>query len=453
VDDKFWIPRLAGGDEPRYVAIVEALRSDIDAGRVAGGSRLLPHREMAGRLGLSVGTVSRAYALAKQQGLISGEVGRGSFVLPVSPGGSEAKARCNLALNIAPNTGEARLIAETMREVATVGTVSPLLGYLPHQGTLAHRRVFAGWIEKSGVPCPIERLFLTHGAQHAAAMALGAAASAGDTVLGEAYTYSGLTALAQVAGMRLRGVEIDADGIVPEALDAAIVETGARVVYLTPTLQSPTGTILPTGRRAEVADIIRRRDVVLIEDDVYSFLVADPPLPISTLAPERCFYVTGFAKSLAPGIRVGAVAVPEAYHERSLRALRALGWMAAPLMVETVSRIIAGGGLAEQVRRKRGRARELQQIARRTFGDATPSRRDGFHYWLPLDGEPALINLVTRAAGDGIDLAPPYALPAPRAPATGVRLCLGGAGSDEALAGALATLRRIVSETAFLSVV
>lgn len=75
-----WLPVLAEADGPRYLAFVQALEHDIQTGLLKPGTRLLPQRDMAIQLGLSVGTVSRAYAEAETRGLISGEVGRGTFV-------------------------------------------------------------------------------------------------------------------------------------------------------------------------------------------------------------------------------------------------------------------------------------------------------------------------------------------------------------------------------------
>ncbi len=75
-----WVPALASLPGPRYLAFVPALEADIASGRVKPGMRLLPQRDMAQRLDLSVGTISKAYAEAEQRGLISGEVGRGTFV-------------------------------------------------------------------------------------------------------------------------------------------------------------------------------------------------------------------------------------------------------------------------------------------------------------------------------------------------------------------------------------
>src|SRR5882672_1788053 len=75
-----WSPRIPPDLEPKYQALLDALQADIEAGVLAPGTRLPTQRELASRLGIAIGTVSRAYALAEERGIVSGEVGRGTFV-------------------------------------------------------------------------------------------------------------------------------------------------------------------------------------------------------------------------------------------------------------------------------------------------------------------------------------------------------------------------------------
>ena len=77
-----WQPDISTFPGPRYLAIADALSDDIRQQRMAPGTRLPTHRELAFRLGVTVGTVTRAYAEAERRGLIGGEVGRGTFVRP-----------------------------------------------------------------------------------------------------------------------------------------------------------------------------------------------------------------------------------------------------------------------------------------------------------------------------------------------------------------------------------
>ena len=455
-----WLPVLTSESSPRYLAIVEVLEADISAGRIKPGSRLLPQRDMATRLGLSVGTISKAYAEAERRGLISGEVGRGTFVLGRGhePGvGGEARPHppVNLALNVPPSTGEDALIAAVLAEMAADGGTAELLGYLPHQGRRDHREAIAGWLGAHAMPVDADQLFVTHGAQHAISLALSALAKPGEIVAAEAMTYSGMIALAAQTGCRLHGAEIDDHGLLPDALEGVLASTGARVVYAMPTLQTPTGVVMPDARREAIAEIIRKRDAFLIEDDAYGFLFTAPPRPLSALIPERSFYAVSFAKCLAPGLRIGAMVAPDAYRDRIVNGLRATGWMATPIMAELVKRLILNGGLAEQVREKREQAAARVEIARRVLGHRLRmvSAQPGFHVWLELGPGRTITGLIGQAAQAGITLAAPAAL-RPLDPANvGLRLCLGGAASKVELERVLRALRNILDNAEEPSIV
>jgi DNA-binding transcriptional MocR family regulator len=447
---------MAGG--PRYLAFVEALENDVQAGILKPGARLLPQRDMAQLLRLSVGTVSRAYAEAEARGLISGEVGRGTFVQRRRPPTSTQGAgqnTINLALNVPPSTGEAELIASVLSEILDDGALAPLLGYLPHQGMPSHREIVASWLARFGMTADLSNLFITHGGQHAISIALNMVAAPHDVVLTERFTYSGMVALSAQNGYRLHGVDGDADGLLPDALDHAFHETGARVLFATPTLQTPTGTVMTLERRAAIAATIRKHDAYLVEDDVYAFLFATPPAPIATLIPERSFYVTSFAKCLAPGLRIGAMIAPEQFRDRGINAVRATGWMAQPIMAEVVARLIHSGDLLRQVHAKRNAAAQRNAIADRVLGAwlAPLAGAPSFHRWLPIPAGRTLIALITQAAQAGITITPPGALQQVDRGTLGIRLCLGHPASDDVLERALLKLKQILETAEAISFV
>ena len=453
-----WIPVLGQTDGPRYLALVQSLESDVQAGILKPGTRLLPQRDMANQLGLSVGTVSRAYAEAEARGLISGEVGRGTFVqrrrLPSSANGA-GQNTLNLALNVPPPTGEDELIASVLSEILADGALPPLLGYLPHQGLAAHRQIMAGWLTAFGVKADVENLFITHGGQHALSIALNMVAAPRDTVLTERFTYSGMIALSAQNGYRLHGVDGDDEGLLPDALDRAFSETGARTLFAMPSLQTPMGTVMTPARRRQIADVVAKHDAFLLEDDVYAFLFATPPTPVSALIGERSFYVTSFAKCLSPGLRIGAMIVPERFRDRSINAVRATGWMAQPIMAEVVARLIHSGDLLRQVHAKRAAAARRNEIADRLLGRwlSPMAGTPGFHRWLPIPPGRTLIALVTQAAQAGITIAPPGALQQVDRGTLGIRLCLGYPPTDAVLEKALLDLRQILETAETISFV
>jgi DNA-binding transcriptional MocR family regulator len=176
---------------------------------------------------------------------------------------------------------------------------------------------------------------------------------------------------------------------------------------------------------------------------------------VSALIPDRSFYVTSFAKCLAPGLRIGAMIVPEQFRDRSINAVRATGWMASPIMAEVIARLLHSGDLLRQVHLKRAAAARRNAIADRLLGNwLTPlSGTAGFHRWLPIPAGRTLIALVTQAAQAGITIAPPGALQQVDRGTLGIRLCLGHPATDDILENALLELKRILESAEAISFV
>ncbi|HEX8706827.1 MAG TPA: GntR family transcriptional regulator, partial [Pyrinomonadaceae bacterium] len=152
-----WTPDLSETGGPLSRAIVNALAADIEAGRIEPGTRLPTHRELADRLGVAIGTVTRAYALAKRRGLVSGEVGRGTFVGSGTGASREetsggAEAPIDLSKNQIARETQDRLLAETLAALSARSDLAPLLEYYqPAEGVSRHRAAGAAWVGRIGL--------------------------------------------------------------------------------------------------------------------------------------------------------------------------------------------------------------------------------------------------------------------------------------------------------------
>lgn len=429
-----WTPTLPQGPAPLYERLVEVLRADIASGVLGEGARLPPQRDLAHRLGLGLGTVTRAYVEAEKAGLVQAHVGRGSFVRGAGAA-KTASARDNglidLARNIAPGAPARARLAETLARLRRRGDLLDHLDYAPSAGLDGQRRAGAAWLARSGGLANADwtRLVVCAGAQQGLNLAFGAVARPGDTVLCEASTFYGVKALAEHAGYRLKGLPMDAEGLLPEALDRAAADGGARVVAVQPTLQNPTGRIMGPGRRAEILAVARKHDLWIIEDDIYAIYAPGAPPPFAALAPERAFHVSGVSKSLAPGLRTGFLVVPPGDHlDRVLRAVRALsyappnfgGLIAAQWIEDGVADQIAAEAVAEMA--------ERMTMARAILGAAAapPASASAPHLWLPLP-ELEAERAAGRALRGGVELTPPSAPIVEPGLETGLRLCLGAA--------------------------
>lgn len=396
-----WLPMIEGRSGPRYRAIADALQQDIAEGRILPGVRLPTHRDLAWRLGVTVGTVTRAYVEAERRGLISGEVGRGTFVRPLTPDypvrkreddrplqaadGKNEPEFIDLAGNAPPPAPLAREIGAMLAEVATDPQVDEYLRYRPSNGLAAHREAGARWIATFGHTVEPDQVVPTHGAQHATLLAAASSLRAGDVLLTEKLTYFGIKSVARVLGLRLHGVEMDAQGLLPEALDLAIRATNAKALYTMPTMQNPTNAILPVERREAVAEICRRHGVVIIEDDIYNFLPDEPMPPLAVFAPERTLYITNLSKSVAPALRVGFLSGPQSLIDAAQTAMRASSIMASPLLQEAAARLINDGTAQKSAELIREEVRARQLIAGRILGDAEMARQPtSMHLWLTL---------------------------------------------------------------------
>src|SRR4051812_8873008 len=220
-----WVPDLAGRSGPRYIAIAEQLGRDLDTGRLKPGDRLPTHRELAWKLGVTVGTVTRAYAEAERRGLIAGEVGRGTFVRDRRPESTALPQPVpdddfvDLTRSFPVQERPSPEIARVVAELAASPALAQVLGYATTLGLPTHRAAGVEWLAQSGLNTTPNEVVITNGGQHGILLALAAVARAGDVVLTEQLTFYGMKSAAALLGLRLHGVAMDEHGLLPQALE------------------------------------------------------------------------------------------------------------------------------------------------------------------------------------------------------------------------------------------
>ena len=439
-----WSPRVEGRSGPRYLAIVEALTEDLAAGVLRHGGRLPTHRDLADRLGVTVGTVSRAYAEAARRGLVSGEVGRGTFVRGGEGGGEaeEAERVVDLSQNHPPEPATQPQRSALLAALAVLtarGDAGRLLDYPAAGGNPADREAGAAWIARAGVPAAPHDVLVCTGSQHGLTVVLATLLEPGDLLLTEALTYAGVKAVAGLLHLRLKGLPIDAYGLRPDALEAACREGGAKALYVIPTHHNPTTAVMPEGRRHEIVAVARTHGLVVVEDDVHGLLPPERPRPIAALAPERCYYLTSTSKTLAPGLRVAYVLAPPAMIPRLVANLRATTWAVAPLTAAVASLWIRDGTADRLLETRRFEARDRQAIARtRLAGADVDAKAEAYYLWLRLPEPWRGDAFAAEARARGVLVTPAEAFAVGREPAPhAVRICLGAARTREALARGL----------------
>jgi len=445
-----WLPDLAPWPGPRYVALAEALAQDIASGTLLEGTRLPPQRELAYRLGVTVGTVSRAFTLAAERGLVSGEVGRGTYVRarrpapcrpdPVNDGGDAELIK--LTVNAPPDPSYQTLLAEGLAEVVGGGGLDGLLAYTPRRGFADHRAAAAAWIGRVGVEVSPEQIVITGGAHQAIVTVFAALARPAEPILVEALTYAGVCHVAERLGLRLQGLAMDDDGLLPEALEQAARSGQARLLFVNPTAHNPTTATMSERRREAIVASARKHDLIIIEDDVYGQLPERRPPPIAALAPERTIHVSSASKSVAPGLRLGIIWSPDPLQQRIVEAQHDLFLTCPPLMAELFRHWLANGMADRLARRQRIEAAARQALARELLrGHDYRAQPTSYHIWLPLPPpwRTAGFTAALRERGVAVDPGSAFAVDPANAPHA-VRISLSAAASRERLARALTVI-------------
>jgi len=416
-----WLPNLEGRKGPVYRAIADAIDADVESGTLRAGTRLPPHRDLADHLGVTVTTVTRAYTEAARRGLTSGHVGRGTFIRGREP---EEADNLDLSVNVLmPDREVANLEVHLMRRRVLPWT--KLLGYAPKRGHLRHRQAMAAWLTYLGLPADPDRIVLTAGAQHGLATTMAALLAPGDTMLVEDLTYSGVRLLSQQMHYKLRGVAMDAEGLKPDALDAACRMTRATVLYCMPRLQNPTSAVMSEKRRRQIAAVAEKYRLTVIEDDTYGFLSPER-WPLSRLIPHRTVFVTSLSKSLFPGMRLGCAVAPPAILDRIVAAVWATMITTSSIGADLLSGWIEDGTAARIADWKRHEGSARQAIAKRILnGYRYQTHPSSPHIWLSLPPRWSSEGFVAQARARGVALnaSSEFAVGADEPKA--VRLCLG----------------------------
>lgn len=416
-------------ETPIYRQIYDAWRSGILTGRFRGGERVPSTRELADALAVSRATVTQAYEQLIAEGYLQALHGSGTFVCqelpdvslrprggprrqppgsasvrlsrfgaalrddfayPPTPPGFICFSRWGADLDHFPFALWRKLLMRHLRraerEIFDYGRDA--------QGYPRLRQEIAAYVARSrAVRCTPEQIVVVNGSQQALDFCARLLLEPGDTVAFEDPGYLGTRRVFNAYGARLQPVPIDAEGIVVEAIDRK-----ARLAYVTPSHQFPTGVALSLKRRLALIEWARAQRAVIVEDDYDSeYRYSGPPLPaLQGLASDvAVIYCGTFSKVMFPGMRVGYVIVPSAL----VPAFRRAKWLAdrhAPtLELAALADFLSEGHLDRHIRRMRrlyGHRRDvLIDALARHFGDGAK-----------VMGDPAGMHVLVRFDDDGI---------------------------------------------------
>ena len=333
---------------PLYRQLHEQIARKIRSGEFAYGFRLPATRELAGLLGLNRATVSAAYELLENEGLVCGQVGRGSYVT-AGTGAATAldwdslleRSEAAVSGASAGLGGEAISFAvsrpsqdlfplEDFRaSCAAVLARADLPGILQlgsPSGYEPLRRYLMEDARRHGLAGPADDLIVTNGCQQALDLLARVLVRPGDSVAAEDPVYTGLKSLVAGVGGRLVGIPAGSEGMDVAQLERVLERERPRFVVVTPNFQNPTGATLPLAARRALLEAAARARVPLVENDAYGQLrYFGGPLPALKQLDERggTVLLRSFSKIGFPGLRVGWALGPKPLIDRLRQAKEA----------------------------------------------------------------------------------------------------------------------------------
>ncbi len=415
-------------------ALFLQLRDGILAGRFTAGDRLPSSRELANQLGISRHTVTTVYGRLAAEGFIEGRAGGGSFVgavttarhrparpaaisphrhvVPERPPGPIGSAPEPPRFDLRPALPDPTMFPlVAWRQCVTAALQVPPPGYGDPAGLPELRRALAHWVGKSrSVVATPEQVVVTAGTQQAIDLVVRVMVGRGDVVAVENPGYTPIRRLCSVAGAQVVPVPVDDEGIVVDAIPPR-----AKLVYTTPSHQSPTGATMSLSRRRALLEFAERHAVAVVEDDYDSeFRYDDRPLePLHTLDRSgRVIYLGTFSKTLSPSLRLGFAVLPESLIEASVGMRELLDWQPPILNQQAMVRFIGDGHLDRHLRRSRKVYRPRHQLvsefARREAAagrlHVIADNHAGLHIAVHLPDGVSDIDVRARATAHGVAL-------------------------------------------------
>ncbi len=352
-----WKPNLTNKKGPLYRTLANLLEEDIKNGVLKPGDKLPPQRELADYLDINLSTISRTFKLCEQKGLISGTIGKGTYI------SSDAHVKGKF-LNpektknliemgaIHPTYSQNKYIIKFIENMLHQSNSDKFLEYSSSFGTLTQKSSGAKWLKKVNLNTIEENILLASGGQNALCAILSSLFQPGDRIGTDPLIYSGLKTLAKMLGIQLVPIMQEMNEMSPLALKNYCKNNELKGIYLIPDHQNPTTHTMSLKTRGEIAEIAKEYNIIIIEDGINSILSERYSIPIASLAPEQTIYISSTSKALCAGLRIAFIATPSIYKKALESALYNINLMVSPFNAEIIHQLI-NSSIADKIIKER----------------------------------------------------------------------------------------------------
>ncbi len=358
-----WKPTLPKTNQPIYQALAAQLETDIKNGTLQPGIMLPPQRELADYLDINLSTISRAFKLCEQKGLLSASIGRGTFV--------SSGARSNsILLNgindmptnesliemgaILPTLEEGKIITDYMQTILKEPNSYNYLNYSSPMGSTFQQESAREWLEKGRCQVDYEQILFSNGSQNALCCILSSLFHTGDKIATTSLVYPGIKTVARMLGIQLVPIPLDMDTFTIDSLRNLCKTENIKGLYLIPDYHNPTTNTMSHDLRKKIASFAIEKNILIIEDAINTLLKKDSLVlpPLQSLAPEHTIYIMSLSKTISPGLRIAILATPKQYAKKVAIAIYNNTIAVSALMTECAARLIHSG-LADEIRTRR----------------------------------------------------------------------------------------------------
>ncbi|MGG2082065.1 PLP-dependent aminotransferase family protein [Lysinibacillus pakistanensis] len=350
-----WRPNISNISAPLYIAIAEQLEQDIKDGKLLPGTKLPPQRELADFLDVNLSTITRAFKLCGQKGLIYASIGSGTFVssdaatnkilLPTSHSPHMIEMG-----SVLPDNYVNEDITRYMKKMMSDSNFNNLFQYGRLEGNVWQNEAALKLLEKVNFQTD-QPILLGAGGQNAIVGTLAALFQAGDRIGTDPITYAGIKTAANMLGIQLVAIQQRDGEMTREGLLYACKNEHIKGLYVIPDFHNPTTHTMSLETRRMIAEVARDTGLIIIEDAIYSFLKEQPLAPIASYAPEKVIYIASLSKTISPGLRLSYIVTPSALRKRIMETLYNINISISPMMLELATRLIHDG-VAETILEK-----------------------------------------------------------------------------------------------------
>jgi 2-aminoadipate transaminase len=460
-------PILHGDTEvPLYRQLAEQIAARIRSGELARGERLPATRELAGQLGINRTTVSAAYESLEAEGLIAGQVGRGSFVTGGTPPVAGGAVDWNGMLErsdappVGPTVGRGVIsfvMSRPSRDlfplddfrasaaaVLARGDLADILQLGSPSGYEPLRRHLLDGARAQHLAGPNDDILITNGCQQALDLLGRVLLRPGETVALEDPVYTGLKNLLAGMGAQLAGIPVGPDGIDLAHAERVLERERPRLLVVTSNFQNPTGASLPLEARRALLEAARAAAVPVVENDPYGELrYSGEPIPALKQLDEHdgTVLLRSFSKVSFPGLRVGWVLGPKPLLDRLRHAKESADLHTDQLSQAVLLEFMRSGRLDEHRKRVlRAGAERLRAVldgCRSYFpaGTRWTTPDGGMNIWLRLPEPLDAGELLPRAQQAGVAYLPGRYFAVSRLDPGALRLSFAGVAPEDIRSG------------------